>query len=139
MSGGQGAPTPSGRRMSVQEAMKLAATHHGAGRLRRAEIVLRQLLQQRPDHTDALHMLAVIAHQAGQTKIGIGLIESAVAINPNVAVYQANLAEMYRRVGDAAKAIAHGERAIALDPRNADAHNNLGIAYYDQGDFESAV
>ena len=109
------------------------------GRLQNAEIVLRQLLQQRPDHTDALHMLAIIAHQAGQTKIAIGLIESALKINPNVAVYQANIAEMSRLVGNPAKAVAHGKLAIALNPGNADAHNNLGIAHYDISDFEGAV
>ncbi len=127
------------RRMSVQDALKLAAAHQSAGRLAQAETVLRQLLQQRPNHPEALHLLAIVAHQAGKTNIGIELIERALTIDPKVPVFQANIAEMYRRVGNPQKAIAHGERALELNPNNADAHNNLGIAFFDIGDFEGAV
>ena len=132
-------PPDAARRMSVQDALKLAAGHQGAGRLQQAEGVLRQLLQQRPNHTEALHLLALVAHSAGKTPIAIELIARALAINPKVPVFQANIAEMYRRVGNPQKAIAHGAQAIALNPNNADAHNNLGIAHYDIGDFEGAV
>lgn len=127
------------RRMSVQEALKLAAVHQSAGRLPQAEGVLRQVLQQRPNHPDALHLLGIVAHQAGKTNIAIELIARALAINPNVPVYQANIAEMYRRVGNPQAAISHGLRAIALNPKNADAHNNLGIAYYDVADYNAAI
>jgi tetratricopeptide (TPR) repeat protein len=127
------------RRMSVQEALKLASAHQNAGRLPQAEAVLRQVLQQRPNHPDALHLLAIVAHQAGKTNIGIELIARALTIAPNVPVYQANIAEMYRRVGNAKAAIEHGQRAIALNPGHADAHNNLGIAHYDIGDYVGAV
>lgn len=133
------AQSESSRRMSVQEALKLAAAHQGAGRLQQAEMVLRQILQQRPNEPHALHLLAIVAHQAGKTNIGIELIARALTIDPNVPVFQANIAEMYRRVGNPQAAIQHGERAIALNPRNADAHNNLGIARYDVGDYAGAV
>ncbi len=127
------------RRMSVQDALKLAAGHQSAGRLAQAETVLRQLLQQRPNHPEALHLLAIVAHQAGKTNIAIELIERALTINPKVAVFQSNIAEMYRRVGNPQRAIAHGEHAIALNANSADAHNNLGIAHYDIGDMDGAV
>lgn len=133
------AQSDTSRRMSVQEALKLAAAHQGAGRLQQAEAVLRQVLQQRPNEPTALHLLAIVAHQAGKTNIGIELIARALTINPNVPVFHANIAEMYRRVGNPQAAIRHGERAIALNPQSADAHNNLGIAHYDIGDFAGAV
>src|SRR5690349_12196918 len=119
------------RRMSVHDALKLATAHQGAGRLPQAEAVLRQVLQQRPNHPEALHQLAIVAHQAGKTNIGIELIARALTIAPNVPIFQANIAEMYRRVGNPQAAIQHGQRAIALNPNYADAHNNLGIAHYD--------
>jgi tetratricopeptide (TPR) repeat protein len=127
------------RRMSVQDALKLAASHQGAGRLQQAEAVLRQVLKQRPNEPSALHLLAIVAHQAGKTNIGIELLERALTINPNVPVFQSNIAEMHRRVGNPQAAIRHGERAIALNPQNADAHNNLGIAHYDIADYAGAV
>jgi tetratricopeptide (TPR) repeat protein len=127
------------RRMSVQDALKLASAHQGAGRLQQAETILRQVLKQRPNQPEALHLLAIVAHQAGKTNIGIELIARALTINPNIPVFHANIAEMYRRVGDTRAAIKHGERAIALNPQGADAHNNLGIAHYDIGDYAGAV
>ncbi|MFH0934229.1 MAG: sulfotransferase, partial [Pseudomonadota bacterium] len=35
-------------------------------------------------------------------------------------------------------AVAHGERAVALEPRMAMAHSNLGIAYFDRKDYDKA-
>ncbi|MBI1211709.1 MAG: tetratricopeptide repeat protein [Alphaproteobacteria bacterium] len=139
MNSGPAARSDHNRRMSMQEALKLAAAHQGAGRLPQAEAVLRQILQQRPNQPEALHLLAIVAHQAGKTNVGIELIARALAINPNVALFEANIAEMYRRVGDARAAISHGRRAVELNPQNADAHNNLGIAHYDLGDYAGAV
>ncbi|MEQ1864323.1 MAG: tetratricopeptide repeat protein [Micropepsaceae bacterium] len=127
------------QRMSVATALKVAASHARAGRLVEAEGVLRQVLQQRPNDPEALHQLAIVAHQAGKTPFAVQLIERALSVNPNVHLHQANIAEMYRRIGQPHKAVEHGQRAIALKPEAADAHNNLGIAYFDLGDFEGAI
>ena len=39
-------------------------SHHQAGHLREAEGIYRQILAQRPDHADALHLLGVLAGEA---------------------------------------------------------------------------
>jgi tetratricopeptide (TPR) repeat protein len=128
-----------GSRISLQQAFKLAAAHARAGRMVQAEGVLRQILQQRPNDPDALHQLAIVAHQVGKTPFAVQLLERALTVNPDIAVVQANIAEMYRRIGQPQKAVEHGERAVALNPQGADAHNNLGIAYFDLGDYERAI
>ena len=133
------AMTQGSQRMSLSQAFKLANEHARAGRFVQAEGVLRQILKQRPNDPEALHSLALVAHQTGKTPLAVQLIERALTVNPNVAIYQANLAEMYRRIGQPRKAVEHGERAIALNTEGADAHNNLGIAYFDLGDFEGAI
>jgi tetratricopeptide (TPR) repeat protein len=127
------------QRMSVAQAMKVARAHMQAGRLVQAEGILRQILQQRPNDAEALHQLAIIAHQTGKTDFAVQLIERALSINPNVYLYQANIGEMYRRLGQVHKAIEHGQAAVTLKPQAAEAHNNLGIAYFDAGDYEAAV
>ncbi len=129
----------SGQRMSPAQALKLAAQHQQAGRLAQAEGVLRQILQQRPNDTEALHQLAILAYQAGKMPLAVQLIARALSVNPNVHIYQANIAEMYRRLGQPQKAIEHGQKAIALKADAADAHNNLGIAYFDIADYETAI
>jgi len=127
------------QRLSLAQAFKLAGEHARAGRLMQAEGILRQILKQRPNDPEALHQLAIVAHQAGKTPFAVQLIERALTVNPNVHIFQANIAEMYRRIGQPQKAIEHGQRAVALKPDAADAHNNLGIAYFDIGDFDTAI
>jgi Flp pilus assembly protein TadD len=77
---------------------------------------LRQIVQQRPNDPEVLHQLAIVAHQAGNTPFAVQLIERALAVNPNLHILQANIAEMYRRIGQPQKAVEHGRRAIALKP-----------------------
>jgi len=52
--------------LSVEEALRIARQHHKAGQLAQAETLYRQILQQQPNHPDALHLLGVIAYQAGR-------------------------------------------------------------------------
>ena len=127
------------QRLSVQQAMKLAGAHARAGRLVQAEGILRQVLKQRPNDQEALHQLAIVAHNAGKTPFAVQLIDRALSVDPNVHILQANIAEMYRRIGQPQKAIEHGLRAVELKPDAADSMNNLGIAYFDVGNYEEAV
>ena len=46
--------------------IELGMQHHSAGRLADAEAVYRQVLETEPDHPTALHMLGVVAYQAGK-------------------------------------------------------------------------
>lgn len=127
------------QRISLRQALQIAGQHARAGRLAQAEGVLRQVLRQRPNDPEALHQLAIIAHQAGKTPLAVQLIQRALTVNPNAPVLQANIAEMYRRIGQPQKAIEHGRKAIVLKPDSAEAQNNLGIAYFDVGDYETAI
>jgi len=127
------------QQMTSAQALQLAAQHQRAGRLVQAEGILRQILQQRPNDTEALHQLAILAYQSGKLPLAVQLIERALSINPDVHVYHANIAEMYRRLGQAQKAIAHGLKAVSLKADSADAHNNLGIAHFDSADYETAI
>ena len=52
---------------SVEQALRVAEQHHAAGKLQQAEVLLRQILQARPKHAFALHLMGVIAHQVGKT------------------------------------------------------------------------
>ncbi len=77
--------------MNIQETFELACEHHKAGRLAQAELLYREVLAAEPRHSDTLHMLGVIAHQAGQNDVAVGLIRHAIAIQPNAFEYYSNL------------------------------------------------
>ena len=127
------------QKMTVQGALALADQHRQARRLPQAENVLRQLLKQRPNQPEALHALAILAHDAGKTALAVQLIAKALNVTPHVGLYQSNIAEMYRLCGNPEKAIEHGKLALGLRPDHADTYNNLGIAYFDISDFETAA
>jgi len=60
--------------------MALATQLQGQGRLQQAETLLRQILQQQPQHPFALHLLGVIAHQAGNQSAAAELMQRAIAL-----------------------------------------------------------
>ena len=96
---------PPADRSQLDAAVKL----HHAGRVEEAAAAYRAILRQSPDDADALHLLGVTHLQAAQPGEAAGLIERALSVRPNVAVYHLNLAAAslaLRRIDDA---IEHAE------------------------------
>ena len=81
---------------TIREALAIAIQHHQAGRLQAAEPVYRQILLADPNHADAIHLLGVIAHQAGRHEVAVQYIERAIRLNGSVAPFYNNLGEAYR-------------------------------------------
>ncbi|MBV9739616.1 MAG: glycosyltransferase family protein [Hyphomicrobiales bacterium] len=125
--------------VSLPQAFALAEQHRQAGRLQAAEGLCRQILEAVPGHAETLHLLGIIAHQAGNAAVAIELLRQAVASDPRVPLYHCNLGEMCRLAGRVDEALAAGRQALALRPTYPEALNNLGIAHYDRGEFEEAA
>ncbi|MGD0389609.1 MAG: tetratricopeptide repeat protein [Tepidisphaeraceae bacterium] len=125
--------------LTIQQAFDLALQHHKAGRLREAELRYRQILAQQPEHSDAMHLLGVIAHQVGRNDVAVDLIRRAIALNPNLPEAHNNLGVALYEAGQLEEAIAACRQAIAFRPSYAEAHNNLGIALYEAGQLEEAI
>jgi len=127
------------KKLSFVEAMQLAHKHQAEGRLPQAEVLLKRILQARPQDANALHLLGVINHQAGNTEIAINMIGQAIAVNPKSGQFYSNMGEMCRQMKRVDEAIRYGEQAVALEPKSAAALSNLGIAYYDIKVFDKAL
>ncbi len=124
--------------LSTQHAFDLAIHHHRAGRLKEAEALYLQILDQQPENPDALHLLGLIAHQTGRNNIAIDLIQHALARKPNFPDAWNNLGlvlEDARQLDGAAQAF---RQTISHDPRHVQAHYNLGVVLRDKGDIDSA-
>jgi tetratricopeptide (TPR) repeat protein len=126
------------QRISIPEAFSAAMLLHKDNKLNEAQILLRRILAAAPRHAGAMHLLGVITHQHGDTKTAAQLIEDAIKIMPDEALFHANIGEMYRILKNLEASISHGEKAISLAPNNPNAHSNLGIAYYDSGQLDKA-
>lgn len=135
------APTvsmPRPQSLSIEQALALASQHQETGRLAEAENILKKILQAQPGHPYALHTLGIVAHMAGKTELGAELLGQAIKNNSKVALFYTNRAEMLRLLKRLDESVVHGKKAVALDPKMVSAHSNLGIAYYDQGEFDKA-
>ena len=73
-------PQTAPQALTLPQAMALATQLQGQGRLQQAENLLRQILQQQPQHPFALHLLGVIAHQAGNQSAAAELMQRAIAL-----------------------------------------------------------
>ena len=98
-----------------------------AGRPGTAAPACHEARRRAPD-TELLHLLGVVALQAGRPLDAALLIGQAVTLCPGKAAYLCNLGEAYRAAGELAQALACQRQAIALDPALAVAHLNQGLA-----------
>jgi protein O-GlcNAc transferase len=121
-----------------EQAFERALDHHRAGRLGDAERGYRQILEHEPQHPDALHLLGVIALQTGHLDAALALVQQAVDLRPDGAVYWNNLGQVHERMGRNDQAERAYEAAIGLDPRYAEACNNLGHILERRGDVAGA-
>jgi tetratricopeptide (TPR) repeat protein len=127
-----------GQTLTIEQAMERASLHYRDGRLLEAEAVLRQILKVLPAHPGALHLVGVMAYEAGQPDLGIALLARAIESDPQAGLFHSHLGEMHRQRGELEKAIVCGRRAVALEPMSAAALGNLGLACFDTGAHDEA-
>jgi tetratricopeptide (TPR) repeat protein len=124
---------------AAQRVFAAALQNHQTGRLKEAERLYQQVLAVNSRHSDALHLLGVIALQTGRKGFAADMIGKAIAINPNVAAYHSNQGAALSERGRLDEAAACYHRALALKPDYPEAHNNLGTTLREQGRVEQSI
>jgi tetratricopeptide (TPR) repeat protein len=119
--------------------LRTALRHHQAGQLTEAEKLYQQILEIDSYHADSLHLLGMIAFQAGRHESAIVLIGKAIAINPGQAAYHSNLGTVFQAQGNLDNAMRCYDRALALQPDLAQTHYNLGNAFHSQEKLDEAA
>ncbi len=120
-------------------ALVKAMGHLKAGRLARAEKLVRLALGKNPGHLDGLHMLGLIAYRRGDYEDAAGHIARAISESGAISAYHANLGLALRALGRNDEALESYEEAIELEPANASALNDMGNLLADLGRAEDAV
>jgi len=110
---------------NISEAFAIAIQHHQHGRLGIAEQIYRRILQDQPNHADAIHLLGVIAGQMGDHGAAIEHIQRAIALQGNECLFHNNLGEAYNALCRIPEALACYRRALELNPHYALAHSSL--------------
>ncbi len=92
--------------LSLDQALRLAITHHQEGRLADAEHVYRAILETEPGHADANHNLGVLAVQLGKPELSLSYLKAALEANPAQGQYWLSLIETLITLGRSADARA---------------------------------
>lgn len=124
---------------TVAEILAHGLEHHLAGRLDQAERVYRQVVAFDAAQPDALHLLAMLAHQRGQAATALSFGERAIAADGTAASYRVTLGTIHESAGRLDLAIATFRAAVAMAPASADCRYRLGAALFASGRIEAAV
>jgi tetratricopeptide (TPR) repeat protein len=112
---------------ALVQAIEEAVGCYRQGRLADAEKLCNRVLKARPDAFDALHLLGVIRLDSGKAGAALGVLESALRINPNVPPALLSLARTQSALHRDAEALATIDKALALAPNSYEALNSRGV------------
>jgi tetratricopeptide (TPR) repeat protein len=126
--GGSQSQTQKATAVALESTFDHGLALHQQGKLADAEHIYQDVLQQQPNHFDALYLLGLIALQTRRTERGVELIRQAIGLNANVAAAHSDLGAALTQLKRPAEALASNDKAIALKPDFAEAYNNRGNA-----------
>lgn len=119
---------------TLQTGLKL----HREGAFGQAERLYNDVLRIDPTHSDALHLLGMLAHQQNDNAKAVDFISKAIAVNAEAPQYHSNLGVSYRNLGQTEQAINCFREAIRIEPTFAGAYYNLGMSLEGIGKREQA-
>ena len=96
---------------TLSEALATAIEHHRPGRFGQAERIYRAILQANPRHPDALHLLGLIAHEAGRHDAAVDYIRQAIALRADAPSFDDRRWDAHARHGSSAHAVERVGRA----------------------------
>lgn len=126
---------------NLQALLQTAIARHQAGQLPQAEQLYRQILQQQPQHPEALCLLGVIACQRGNLDDGIALCRQALVLRPEYVQARENLyLALWKRGREMIEEAINGyNQIINFQPNTLQAYANLGAILQDQGKEDQAI
>jgi len=101
------------------------------GRVAEALRVYEAVLNEAPEHPDALHLLGLAALAAGDNQRAEVLVRRASALRPNDPTILSNLGEVLRASGDPHAGVDVLRRAVQINPRDLGGRRNLIAALWD--------
>jgi Flp pilus assembly protein TadD len=122
----------------VRDALEAGVQAFRRGDLSAAKTQAEAALRDLPNQPDALHLLALIAHQSGAHGEAVRHIEQALAVTPDNIPFRNNLAMMYQAAGRLADARETLDRLLREHPEYHGAHYNLAGLLKEEGDLAAA-
>jgi predicted O-linked N-acetylglucosamine transferase (SPINDLY family) len=109
------------------------------GLAKEAQALCLQVLENLPDHFDALHLLGFSKSETGELAEAEAILLRALQVDPKSVELLSNLGVVQSDMGQFEKARASYEKSIALRPNSPVAINNLGNAFLKLQLYELAL
>jgi tetratricopeptide (TPR) repeat protein len=116
-----------------------AVAVHQRGGVTEAESLYLEIIEARPDHFDASHLLGVVRHQQGRDLDALALIGRALELNPHSAEALSNQGAVLHRLERREEALKSYDRALAIRPDDARVHHARGNVLKELGRAEEAL
>jgi predicted O-linked N-acetylglucosamine transferase (SPINDLY family) len=113
--------------MGLAQWLAWSLEHYHAGRFEESARLCEEILAVAPEHVEAVHLLGATAYQRRNYSLAVALMEQAVALRPQCAVYHTCVGDALRALGRLDEASTSYRRALELHPDYVEAHNNLII------------
>jgi len=127
------------RRQAADVQISMARTLEESDHLAEAEAGYREALKHDSKRADAHHRLAVLCDRKGDSKEAETHYAAALKLdpkNPEILCDQAYGYYLQRRWADSEESL---RQALAIEPRHARSHNNLGLVFARQGKRDEAL
>lgn len=101
--------------ISIDEALRLAVTHHNEGRISDAEEIYHAILQIDPNHSDANYYLGLLAISIGCEEEGSCLLRRAIELNSSIEHYHLGYIDALVKAGKidlASQAVEEAKKAL---------------------------
>jgi tetratricopeptide (TPR) repeat protein len=109
------------------------------GQFTRAEQMCREIVISRPNNTDALHILGLVALETQNFSRAVELLSRVVRIDPRYATAFVNRGSAFQALGQCEAALESYDQALALEPGLAAAAFGRANALYELGRLDEAL
>src|SRR5271165_592456 len=118
--------------------LNAAIGFHQRGQLAQAQAIYEEILREQPRHFDALHLLGMIAGQAGNFQEAVQLIDRALRVDPTNAAAYSNRGIALKGLKRWDAALASFDQAIALKADHV-SYSNRGNVQRELRQFAAAL
>ena len=113
----------------IDQALREAIDLHNRNQLDDAKSLYKKIIEHDKDNSDAHHLLSLINLVEGKLDEAKKNIVQAIDLQPNIAVYHSNYANILYHCNNIEFAIQEHKRALKLDKKSFQSFYGLGVIY----------